>query len=178
MFKKARPTDSMSAMKPSAKYTMPRYINDIIIHCSDSPYMRNDTAADIRRWHTSPPPSGRGYKDIGYHYVIDLDGRIERGRLISQPGAHCYGHNAHSIGVCYIGGRDKDGRAADTRTDAQRASMRKLLANLLRMYGCPIHSHHDYNNQKTCPNFDAAAEYQNLRQQMLDLRIYGQKTVR
>jgi len=154
---------------------MPRYINQIIIHCSDSPYGRDDRAADIKRWHTAPPPRGNGWKDIGYHYIIDLDGTVEHGRLISQPGAHCYGHNAHSIGVCYIGGRDVDGNPADTRTPEQKSSLLKLLANLINMYGCKIAGHRDLDNKKECPCFDAKGEYANLYKQMLERRILAGK---
>lgn len=155
-------------------YAMPRYINDIIIHCSDSPWRRDDKAKDIKAWHTAAPPLGRGWADIGYHYVIDLDGTVERGRVISRAGAHCYGHNAHSIGICYVGGRDADGRTADTRTEAQKASMLKLVTNLTAMYGCATHGHHDYDHGKDCPCFDAYAEYKNIRAQLLERRVYGQ----
>ena len=151
-------------------YTMPRYINDIIIHCSASPYRRDDRAADIKAWHTLPPPRGRGWSNIGYHYVIDLDGTIERGRPISQAGSHCKGHNAHSIGICYVGGLDQDGNPADTRTAEQRASLLKLLTNLLMMYGCSVHGHHDYNRTKLCPCFDARTEYANLVRQIREKR--------
>lgn len=151
---------------------MPRYINDIIIHCSDSPWRRDDRAADIKAWHTLPPPRGRGWADIGYHYVIDLDGRIERGRAISRAGAHCYGHNAHSIGVCYVGGRNQDGEPADTRTKEQRASLLKLITNLLGMYRCSVHGHRDWDKGKACPCFDAQAEYGKILEQLDERRIY------
>lgn len=154
---------------------MPRYINDIIIHCSDSPWRRDDKAADIRQWHTAEPPKGRGWADIGYHYVIDLDGTVERGRPISRSGAHCLGHNAHSIGICYVGGRDKDGQPADTRTLLQRAAMLKLVTNLIAMYRCDVHGHCDYDKGKTCPNFDATSEYGGIFGQLLDRKIYGQR---
>ena len=82
-----------------------RQIKEIIIHCSDSPEGRNDTANDIRSWHKK-----RGFNDIGYHYVILLDGTIEVGRAEDQIGAHCSNHNANSIGICYIGGAEwRDG---------------------------------------------------------------------
>ena len=145
---------------------MPRYINDIIIHCSDTPAGSDFGVSDIRAWHTAPPPRGNGWKDIGYHYVIRLDGSIETGRYISQAGAHCRGHNAHSIGICYIGGRDEHGRTADTRTAEQKAALLKLITRLLLVYDCPVHGHHDYDKAKDCPCFDAAAEYGNIRKQL------------
>lgn len=63
------------------------------------------SADEIRKWHKA-----RGFKDIGYHYVIHLDGRVENGRNIEAVGTHCEGHNANSIGVVYVGGLSKDGK--------------------------------------------------------------------
>lgn len=152
---------------------MPRYINEIIIHCSDSPWRRDDRAKDIKLWHTLPPPRGRGWADIGYHYIVDLDGTVERGRPISRIGAHCKGHNSHSIGVCYIGGRDQNGNTADTRTKEQKAALLKLVTNLMAMYHCKISGHRDYDKSKACPCFDAAAEYGHIAEQLLEKRIFG-----
>ena len=70
-----------------------RHIKRIIIHCSDTPEGRDDTAADIDRWHRA-----KGWDGIGYHYVVRLDGTIETGRPLERPGAHCAGYNQSSIG--------------------------------------------------------------------------------
>ena len=100
-----------------------RTIKEIIIHCADTPEGRDDKAADIDRWHKQ-----RGFDRIGYHYVIDLDGTIEAGRDPDCIGAHCKGHNTNSIGICYIGGADRDTlKPKDTRTYAQKASLLLLL---------------------------------------------------
>lgn len=134
-----------------------RAIKKIIVHCADTPEGRDDRAADIRRWHEA-----QGWNDIGYHYVVDLDGTIEPGRPIEKAGAHCTGHNADSIGVCYIGGCDKKMQPKDTRTDAQKASLLLLLKYLVAKYpGVTIYGHRDFAN-KSCPSFDAKAEYENL----------------
>ena len=133
---------------------MPRYINDIIVHCTATRAGQDFSASDIAAWHKE-----RGWRSIGYHYVVRLDGTVERGRAISQPGAHCKGHNAHSVGVAYVGGLDAEGKPADTRTEAQRQALLKLLVNLTRIYRCRIHGHHDYNQGKSCPCFDATLEY-------------------
>ena len=90
----------------------------IIIHCSATRAGQNITAADIDCWHRA-----RGFWSIGYHYVIRLDGTIEPGRDVTLDGAHCMGWNQRSIGICYVGGLDKEGRPADTRTDAQRTAL-------------------------------------------------------
>lgn len=135
-----------------------RAIKKIIVHCADTPEGRDDRAADIKRWHTEE----RGWSDIGYHYVVDLDGTIEPGRPVEKAGAHCTGHNADSIGVCYIGGCDKKMQPKDTRTDAQKASLLLLLKYLVAKYpGVTIYGHRDFAN-KSCPSFDAKKEYEEL----------------
>ena len=106
-----------------------RQINYIIIHCSATKAGQDFHASDIDRWHKE-----RGFDCIGYHRVIDLDGTIEKGRNISKPGAHCKGHNADSIGICYIGGLDKDGNPADTRTEAQKESLLEIIKNYKKMF--------------------------------------------
>ena len=127
-----------------------RKINEIIIHCSATPEGRNVTITDIEAWHKQ-----RGFSEIGYHYVIYLDGSVHIGRNESKVGAHCLGHNANSIGVCYIGGVAKDGKTAkDTRTDAQKVALRNLVANLKRKYpSASVHGHNEFA-AKACPSFD------------------------
>lgn len=135
-----------------------RAIKEIIIHCADTPEGRDDRAADIRRWHKA-----KGWNDIGYHYVIDIDGTIEPGRDIETAGAHCTGHNANSIGICYIGGCDEEMKPKDTRTDAQKASLLVLLKYLAAKYpNATIYGHRDFA-QKACPSFDAKEEYKSLK---------------
>lgn len=134
-----------------------RKITKIIVHCADTPEGRDDKAADIRRWHKA-----RGFNDIGYHYVVDLDGTIEPGRDVEIAGAHTTGHNADSIGVCYIGGADTDMKPKDTRTDDQKTALRLLLKYLVQKYpGAKIYGHRDFA-KKACPCFDAKTEYQKL----------------
>ena len=98
-----------------------RKITHIVIHCSATREGQVITAADIDRMHRQ-----RGFDRIGYHRFVRLDGTIERGRPDEVPGAHVQGHNLDSIGICYAGGLDKDGKAKDTRTQAQKASLLKL----------------------------------------------------
>ena len=105
-----------------------RKIDDIIIHCTATAEGRDVSVADIRRWHKA-----RGFVDVGYHYVVYLDGSVHEGRPLAQVGAHCRGHNAHSVGVCYVGGLAADGRTPkDTRTARQRVAL-KALVQLLRL---------------------------------------------
>lgn len=127
-----------------------RTINEIIVHCSATPEGRNVTVEEIDKWHKM-----RGFRCIGYHYVIYLDGSVHVGRPESQIGAHCKGHNSHSIGICYIGGVMKDGKTPkDTRTDAQKESLINLIKDLKKKYPkATIHGHREYAN-KACPSFD------------------------
>ena len=135
-----------------------RTIKEIIIHCADTPEGRDDKAADIDRWHKK-----RGFDRIGYHYVIDLDGTIEAGRDTECIGAHCKGHNTNSIGICYIGGADRDTlKPKDTRTDEQKKSLLLLLKYLRQRYpDAKIYGHRDFSD-KPCPSFDAKKEYESI----------------
>ena len=135
-----------------------RTINEIIIHCTATPEGRECSVEEIRQCHKA-----RGFADIGYHYVIHLDGRIENGRDVDISGAHCTGHNANSIGVVYVGGCGKDGKTPnDTRTDDQKESLAALLMDLKKIYPlAKIHGHRDFAN-KACPSFDATSEYRKL----------------
>ena len=92
-----------------------RKISEIIVHCAATPEGKAFTVADIDAWHRK-----RGFRCIGYHFVIYLDGSVHEGRAIEEVGAHCLGHNANSIGICYIGGCATNGKTPkDTRTEAQ-----------------------------------------------------------
>ena len=140
-----------------------REIKYIVVHCSDTIEGQNFTIDDIRRWHTAPKPKGNGWQDIGYHYVIHLDGSIHKGRDESVVGAHVEGYNKNSIGVCYIGGKEAGTfRAKDTRTPAQKESLIRLLMQLVVKYpDAQIVGHRDLANRK-CPCFDAKNEYKTL----------------
>lgn len=132
-----------------------RKIKEIIVHCTATKEGKNYTVSQIRRWHLQ-----RGFSDIGYHFVIYLDGTIVRGRPVEQIGAHCLKHNRHSIGVCYVGGLDSTGRfAKDTRTEAQKQSLTALLSLLHVKYPqASIHGHREFAN-KSCPCFDVHKDY-------------------
>ena len=135
-----------------------REINKIIVHCSATREGENYEVAEIRKWHLA-----RGFSDIGYHFYIDLHGEIHKGRDISKIGAHCKGHNRNSIGICYCGGVEADGKTPkDTRNEKQKTALLAVLRTLKAMYpySC-IHSHKDFAN-KACPSFDATCEYENL----------------
>ena len=124
-----------------------RKIDTIVIHCSAS--HQNVDVNDIKMWHLE-----RGWRAIGYHYVITANGEVQEGRPIEKIGAHVKGHNSTSIGVCWVGGY----QGVDNRTDAQKLAMRDLCMKLLFEYNVPIKNlkgHCDFKGvTKTCPNFD------------------------
>ncbi len=127
-----------------------RKINKIIIHCAATPEGKDFTVQQIDQWHRQ-----RGFRCIGYHYVIYRDGSIHTGRPVEQVGAHTSDHNANSIGICYIGGCAADGKTPkDTRTEAQRRALAALVRELKAKYpSATIHGHNEFT-AKACPSFN------------------------
>jgi N-acetylmuramoyl-L-alanine amidase len=133
-----------------------RPITRIIIHCTATPEGRHHTAADIDRWHKN-----RGWTGIGYHWLIQLDGTIEKGRSEHLAGAHVKGHNADSIGIVYVGGCDTAMKPKDTRTAAQKAAMVCLVEDVkVRYPNATVHGHNEFDKGKACPSFDVSKEFQ------------------
>lgn len=125
-------------------------ISEIILHCSATKEGKEFSIKDIDKWHRD-----RGFKKVGYHYVIKLDGTIEKGREENEIGAHCTNHNNKSIGICYIGGLDDNGKPKDTRTQLQKDSLNNLVKDLMKKYGLKledVHGHYEFAN-KACPCF-------------------------
>ena len=139
-----------------------RVITMLIIHCSAVRPDQQSSAAQIDTWHRRDNHWKFG---IGYHYVIRRNGTIEPGRPEWMVGAHCKNHNAHSIGICYEGGLNIRGQPDDTRTEAQKAAMRRLLEELHQRYPrAIIIGHHDLNPLKDCPCIkDVVHEYADLQ---------------
>ncbi len=126
-----------------------RKINLIVIHCSATPEGRDVSAEDIRLWHRRD----RGFTDIGYHFVVRLDGSVECGRAINMAGAHCRGHNSNSIGICYIGGADRMLGSKDTRTAAQKVAIELLIEKLRGLYPKITVKKHRELAATECPGF-------------------------
>lgn len=134
-----------------------REIDKIIVHCSATKEGVDVSASTIDSWHKE-----RGWRGIGYHYVIALDGKIEYGRNVNETGAHVKNHNRRSIGICYIGGLDAGMNPEDTRTEEQKESMLDLLKTLKRLHPvATIHGHNEFS-AKACPCFDVQEEYCNI----------------
>lgn len=133
-------------------------VHEVIIHCADTPptWMADKTvqeqAQEIRRWHIEE----RGWKDIGYHWVIGRAGAIAAGRRETMIGAHCEGHNAGTLGICLIGGKgsNADDPFLKNFTPAQDVSLRQLLQGIgMRTQITTISGHNDYA-ARACPGFD------------------------
>ena len=136
-----------------------RTITLIIIHCSAVKPLQQSAVREIDGWHRA-----KGWKSCGYHYVIRRDGTVEVGRPVEEVGAHCLNRNRHSIGICYEGGLDAEGRPADTRTEAQKKALRELLQQLHAQFPRAIIAGHNvFNPMKACPCFNALDEYRDMQ---------------
>ena len=148
-----------------------RKIKYIVVHCAATKEGQHFTTADIDRWHKD-----RGFAKIGYHLVVYLDGSVHKGRDISEVGAHVTGYNEESIGICYIGGLDENGKPKDTRTPEQKATLEAELKKLMEQFPhAIICGHRDFSEDKNgngliepfewmkaCPCYDVIKEYYNF----------------
>lgn len=126
----------------------------IVIHCSATRAIQaNIGAKDIRQWHLA-----KGWRDIGYHWVIKRDGKVEKGRGVDEIGSHVAGHNANSIGICLVGGLNNDTYAPEANyTAAQWGALKTLVADMLKKYPkAKVLGHRDFPGvAKACPCFNA-----------------------
>lgn len=135
----------------------------LVIHCTATPEGREVSAADIRRWHTSPPPAGRGWKQVGYTDLIHLDGRVERLVDNNEDGNvdpwevtnGAKGYNSVSRHVVYAGGLSSDKKTPkDTRTAAQLEAMAEYVRTFHRRHPSVKIVGHNELAAKACPSFD------------------------
>ena len=141
-----------------------RSINLLVVHCSAVRPYETSSAAEIDERHKRRKTHGIPWKGIGYHFVVRRDGTIEKGRPVSEKGAHVVGHNKYSIGICYEGGKDNSGKDVDTRTPEQKKALRELLETLHGQFPrAVIVGHRDLAPDRKCPCFDAVTEYRDLQ---------------
>ncbi|MCB2117898.1 MAG: N-acetylmuramoyl-L-alanine amidase [Rhodobacteraceae bacterium] len=132
-------------------------VREIVIHCSATrpAWMEFATTtakvAEIRRWHMQD----RGWRDIGYHWIIDRDGTVRAGRDEAQIGAHVVGHNTGTLGICLIGGHggSVDDTFHDHFTDAQEVALRRLIREIKGRTSIERISGHNQYAAKACPSF-------------------------
>ena len=140
----------------------------LVIHCTDTPEGREVTAADIRRWHCAAPPTGRGWKQVGYTDMVHLDGRVER-LVPNNEDAYvdgwevtngAKGYNGTSRHIVYVGGM-RNGHPADTRTPAQKASLTAYVDDFRKRFPwADVCGHRDLPGvKKDCPCFDVRSEF-------------------
>jgi N-acetyl-anhydromuramyl-L-alanine amidase AmpD len=148
----------------------PKYIT---VHCSATQPLLSVTPEKIKQWHLE-----RGWLDIGYHFIITVDGVTHEGRPITQQGAHVAGHNKDNIGICLVGGIDKSGKAVDNFTEYQKGALRILLQHLMWKYYIPkenVKGHRDWSPDldgdgviekhewlKDCPCFEVSEFMENV----------------
>lgn len=129
-----------------------RNVNEVIVHITAS--NDNATVADIKAGHIA-----RGFSDIGYHWIVDREGIVHKGRSESIIGSHVAGYNTDTIGISYIArGSDSDQNGTYGRymTDIQRSALERQIAVILKRYGLTIKDvsgHNQYNLGKACPCF-------------------------
>jgi N-acetylmuramoyl-L-alanine amidase len=126
----------------------------IVLHCSATRPNMDIGVKDIRRWHQA-----KGWDDVGYHYVLRRNGRVEKGRAEQDVGAHVARYNASSLGICLVGGVNQNDftKPENNFTAEQWTALRDLLAVLIRKYpDAKVLGHRDFPGvSKACPCFDA-----------------------
>jgi|LNFM01.1.fsa_nt_gb N-acetylmuramoyl-L-alanine amidase len=138
-------------------YMNPAAIKFLTIHCAATPEGRDNSAAEVSKWDIDR------FGQVSYHHVIELDGDIVRTLRDDQRGAHTGGANTGNIGVCYVGGTttlNAGAKPKDTRTAAQKASLRKIVAEYRAKFpNIIVRGHRDWPGvKKACPSFDVATE--------------------
>lgn len=134
-----------------------REINEIIIHCTaTTPDFMKDMPSlakviEVKRWHVEQ----NGWSNIGYHWLVDRDGRILPGRIEEVQGAHTKGRNHDSIGVALFGGyaSNENDDFSDHYTPEQDAALRNLLTEISERHDVYLISGHNQYAAKACPGF-------------------------
>lgn len=139
------------------KQSIKRKVDKIIVHCSDTYADMDIDVSDIRKWHKEE----RGWKDVGYHFIITRSGKFQTGRdldndgdVFEEIGAHVAGMNATTIGICLVGGKGKDGKPENNFTKQQMNVLAGLISMIQLKYpDATTHGHNEFSN-KACPSFD------------------------
>lgn len=143
---------------------MSKKLQYLVIHCTATPEGREVSSAEIRRWHTDPPPAGRGWKQVGYTDMIHLDGTVER-LVDNNEDAQVdnweitngvTGYNSISRHIVYVGGVEKNNvkKAKDTRTEAQKKALEKYVKDFHKRFPEVKIVGHNELAAKACPSFD------------------------
>ena len=145
---------------------MRKQLRYLVIHCTATPEGRDVSATEIRRWHTSPTPEGRGWRQVGYTDLFHLNGSVER--LVEnnedawvddwEVTNGAAGYNGVSRHIVYAGGMDRSGKSpSDTRTPYQRAAMEAYVRDFHERFPKVKIVGHNQVAAKACPSFDVKA---------------------
>lgn len=129
--------------------SLDRPVNRLFIHCAATPPTMDIGAKEIRKWHKD-----KGWSDIGYHWVIRRNGKIEDGRPINKVGAHVKGYNTGSLAICMIGGVDIEMNPTPNFTDKQWHTLELMVRSIkAQIPHITIHGHNEFDHGKACPSF-------------------------
>jgi N-acetyl-anhydromuramyl-L-alanine amidase AmpD len=128
-------------------------IEYIVVHCSATPPSMDIGVDKIREWHLE-----RGWRDVGYNYIVRRDGTVEAGRPEGDTLAHAHGYNTNSIAICLVGGVNEFNAPQANFTGEQGASLRAFISWMERRYpGAVVCGHRDLPGvPKDCPSFSVA----------------------
>lgn len=132
----------------------------LVLHCSATRCDCDYPPEQMLRDHKA-----RGFRTIGYHFYVRKDGTMTQHRKLLEVGAHCRPFNRCSIGICYEGGLDEQGRPADTMTAEQHRTLTDLFTLLLQQFpDALIMGHRDMRGStpKECPCLDTRAVFGHL----------------
>lgn len=135
-------------------------IKYLVLHCSATRCNRDYTEAMLLRDHLA-----RGFRKVGYHFYVRKDGTTTQHRFLLEVGAHARPYNRCSIGICYEGGLNEQGKPTNTLTAAQHESIADLLTILHRLFPkAKVVGHRDLpgTTPKACPCFDAGMVFGGL----------------
>ena len=139
-----------------------RGVTEVVIHATESFTNANYGAIEINNFHNK-----LGHDGIAYHYVIQRDGRLQRGRPVNRVGEHApiNNHNSFSIGVVLVGGlntasTDETLELATTSknfTREQYTTLEKFLQSFYNVYpGGQVFGHNDIDLEEDDPFFDVS----------------------
>ena len=138
-----------------------RQVKKIILHCTATVEGQEFDITDVDRWHKK-----RGWKSVGYHYLIKQDGTLQVGRSLDEVVSHAKGENSDSIGIVYVGGLDANKEPKDTMTVYQELTLMELIFSLRTVFHwMPVHGHNEYSN-KACPSFDVQEKYKFINEKI------------
>ena len=130
-----------------------RKTDSIIIHCAATKKSMDIGYKEIREWHVDQ----NGWDDVGYHYIIRRNGKLEKARPEEYSGAHAPSHNSRSIGICLVGGMADDGGPENNFTLEQFLTLKDLVNMVMNKYSdiTEVLGHCDVqDNKPNCPGFD------------------------